>query len=93
MNGEVGSTATTATFLFFSVSSLSIELSRVLLPAPGGPVIPITGTGLKVKSFNKPSALAVLFSTHEIALASDFLSPVLIGFINDSGLTVAIFCG
>jgi hypothetical protein len=44
LKGEVGSTASTAIFLFKLNKCPIRALTKLLLPAPGGPVKPITGT-------------------------------------------------
>src|SRR5689334_4583634 len=83
LNGDVGSTAITATFLFCSDNDFKIELSSELLPAPGGPVMPIMGIFLNDRFLRIFTPSSALFSINEIARASAFLSPDLIDSINE----------
>src|SRR6056297_1577795 len=77
VNGLVGSTAIIAIFLFCFLRCFTSLSVRVLLPAPGGPVIPITYAFpvCPYKSFSISTASASLFSIIVISLAAARLSP------------------
>ena len=46
LNGEVGSMANTAMYFPWALQWFSSAFTKVLLPAPGGPVMPIMGVAL-----------------------------------------------
>ena len=72
LNGEVGSIANIATLLPWFTSLSIMALTSVLLPAPGGPVIPITGVFLvNCKLFSNSSAPSRSFSTTVSARATE----------------------
>ena len=74
LNGEVGSIAKTAILNCFD-NLFRIALTKVLLPAPGGPVIPITGVFFIFNVFKIAPAPAKSFSTIVSKRANDLMSP------------------
>ena len=75
--GELGSTLITPILcaVFFSITCIRLFTS-VLLPAPGGPVMPITGMYFSCFRLSKICSYpGISFSTRVIALARAFLSP------------------
>jgi hypothetical protein len=84
----VGSIAKTAILLFWAIRSPISALTRVLLPAPGGPVIPIIGVDLvRCRLFKSSSAPRSPFSTMVKALATDLK----LSLFKDNKISGAVF--
>jgi hypothetical protein len=85
-NGLVGSTATTATVSPRARYSFAICVTSVLLPAPGGPVMPNRNARpVRPKhASSSADACGCSFSTHDSARASGTRSPASVRRISSS---------
>src|SRR5688572_18677315 len=92
LKGEEGSTHNTPVF-FPAATSILINASvNVLLPAPGGPVIPMIFVDEEGSDCNSVSYPAYSFSTNEMLLASAFTSPWLICSSNCCHMVTNVRC-
>jgi hypothetical protein len=82
LKGEDGSTQITATFFCCAVIKPISESVSVLLPAPGGPVIPMTGIAEGGNDFRNVSYPGDSFSINEIQRDSALILPLLMSFFN-----------
>ncbi len=93
LKGDVGSTASIATLFPRLAKSAVMALTNVLLPAPGGPVIPMMGVeDFASMARSNGSAGGRLFSTMVSARAIVIKLPCLIPVRSESVVSIVQLC-